>query len=240
MLSSNPVGAGPSTTPLPSMSGSLSPSAPVAASLSVTVSASASVMVSGTGVGTACQWSFDHYCHWNGRQLHPQGEGAVKRSVHPLGPAPFKTCLGHRSRFSSRSNSHYRGSTARCRRRSPGAAQPAARPAPPPPPASAPRAPRGSPPSTPGRRGSGSGTGGGGGRPAGGSHRSTNCYFLLLRLTCASQVFGRNGPVLCGRQNTTYTIPCGGPTCCQTTEGCLFEPCELSPADAAGCDCHAL
>ena len=63
-------------------------------------------------------------------------------------------------------------SMARCRRRPPGAAQPAARPAPPPPPASAPRAPRGSPLSTPRRRGSGSGTGGGGGRPGGESHQS--------------------------------------------------------------------
>ena len=63
-------------------------------------------------------------------------------------------------------------STARCRQRSPRAAQPAARPAPPPPPASAPRAPRGSPPPTPGRRGTGSGTGPCGGRPARGSHRS--------------------------------------------------------------------
>ena len=64
------------------------------------------------------------------------------------------------------------GSTARCQRRPPGAAQLAALPAPPPPPTSAPRAPRGCPPPIPGRRGSGSGTSGGGGRPAGGSHRS--------------------------------------------------------------------
>ena len=64
------------------------------------------------------------------------------------------------------------GSTARCRRRPPGAAQPAARLAPLPPPASAARSPRGSPPRTPKRRGSDSGTGGAGSRPAGGSHRS--------------------------------------------------------------------
>ena len=64
------------------------------------------------------------------------------------------------------------GSTARCPRGLPGAAQPAARPAPLPAPAAAPRAPRGPPPRILGTRRSGSGTGSGGGRPARGSHQS--------------------------------------------------------------------
>ena len=92
--------------------------------------------------------------------------GCGLRSPARLGPPPGAArqglLLGRRGR--SPRPAQAPGSTARCRRRPPGAAQPAARPAPPPPPASAPRAPRGSPPPTPGRRGSGSGTGGGGGR----------------------------------------------------------------------------